>query len=166
VGEGARRHGHRHCRQPRKKLIAEKQGCDHVIDYRAENFVDRVKEITGGAGVDVVYDGVGKDTFPGSLDCLKPLGTWVSFGNASGVVPPFSIMLLMQKGCLFATRAAGGAYLAKRADLEHSANSLFKVLSDGTVKVDIGQTFALKDAAEAHRVLEGRRTVGATVLLP
>jgi NADPH2:quinone reductase len=149
-----------------KKAVALKHGCDHVINYRSENFVDRVKEITGGAGVDVVYDAVGKDTFPGSLDCLRPLGTWVSFGNASGVVPPFSIMLLQQKGSLFATRAGSAYYLAKREDLENAAKALFAVIADGTVKAEVSQTFALKDAGAARAALESRKTIGATVLLP
>jgi NADPH2:quinone reductase len=149
-----------------KKAVALKHGCDHVINYRSENFVDRVKEITGGAGVDVVYDAVGKDTFPGSLDCLRPLGTWVSFGNASGVVPPFSIMLLQQKGSLFATRAGSAYYLAKREDLENAAKALFAVIADGSVKAEVSQTFALKDAGAAQAALESRKTIGATVLLP
>jgi NADPH2:quinone reductase len=151
---------------PEKMEMARTHGCDHVINYRTENFVERVKEITGGAGVEVVYDSVGNDTFPASLDCLKPLGMWVSFGNSSGVVPPFPIRLLQQKGSLFATRPTAGHYLASRSDLEAAAASLFAVLADGSVKIEIGQTFALKDAARAHQALEERRTVGATVLLP
>jgi NADPH2:quinone reductase len=151
---------------PEKMEMARTHGCDHVINYRTENFVERVKEITGGAGVEVVYDSVGNDTFPASLDCLKPLGMWVSFGNSSGLVPPFPIRLLQQKGSLFATRPTAGHYLASRSDLEAAAASLFAVLADGSVKIEIGQTFALKDAALAHQALEGRRTVGATVLLP
>ena len=151
---------------PEKRDIALKYGCDHVINYCTENFVERVKEITGGAGVDVVYDSVGNDTFPGSLDCLKPLGMWASFGNSSGLVPPFPIRLLQQKGSLFATRPTSAHYLAKRSEIEAAAAALFAVLTDGSVKVEIGQTFALKDAALAHSALEERRTVGATVLLP
>jgi NADPH2:quinone reductase len=149
-----------------KIALALKNGCDHVINYRTENFAERVKEITNGAGVEVVYDAVGKDTFYGSLDCLKPLGMFVSFGNASGVVPEFPIRLLQQMGSLFATRPAGLHYLGKRRDLEAAAASLFAVLANGSVKVEIGQTFPLRDAAEAHRALEARETVGATVLLP
>jgi len=149
-----------------KMAVAQANGCDHVINYRTENFAERVKEITGGAGVEVVYDAVGKDTFYGSLDCLKPLGMFVSFGNASGVVPEFPIRLLQQKGSLFATRPAGQHYLGKRSDLEAAAASLFAVLVDGSVKIEIGQTFPLRDAAQAHRALEDRKTVGATVLLP
>ena len=125
-----------------------------------------MKAITGGAGVDVVYDAVGKDTFPASLDCLKPLGMWVSFGQSSGVPPPFPILLLLQKGSIFATRPTIAHYLAKRADLEAAAAELFGVIADGRVKVQIGQTFPLKDAAAAHRALELRKTVGATVLIP
>jgi NADPH2:quinone reductase len=149
-----------------KREIAMKNGCDHVINYRSEDWVARVRELTAGAGVDVVYDSVGKDTFPGSLDCLKPLGMFVSFGNSSGLVPPLEMRTLQQKGSLFATRPTSVHYLARRADLVAAANALFAVLTDGTVKVEIGQTFALKDAAEAHRALESRRTVGATILLP
>jgi len=149
-----------------KREIAMKNGCDHVINYRSEDWVARVRELTAGAGVDVVYDSVGKDTFPGSLDCLKPLGMFVSFGNSSGLVPPLEMRTLQQKGSLFATCPTGVHYLARRADLVAAANALFAVLTDGTVKVEIGQTFALKDAAEAHRALESRRTVGATILLP
>jgi NADPH2:quinone reductase len=149
-----------------KRSIAMKNGCDHVINYRSEDWVARVRELTAGAGVDVVYDSVGKDTFPGSLDCLKPLGMFVSFGNSSGLVPPLEMRTLQQKGSLFATRPTSVHYLARRADLVAAANALFAVLTDGTVKVEIGQTFALKDAAEAHRALESRRTVGATILLP
>jgi len=146
--------------------LARANGCAHVVNYTRENFVERVKEITGGAGVDVCYDSIGKDTFPASLDCIRPLGTWVTFGNSSGPVPAFPPLLLMQKGSLFATRPTTGNYLAKRADLDAAANALFAVLADGTVKVTIGQTFALKDAADAHRALEARQTSGATVLLP
>ncbi len=145
---------------------ARAHGYDHVINYREEDFVARVAEITGGGKCDVVYDSVGKDTFPGSLDCLKPMGMWVSFGQSSGLVPPFPIGLLQQKGSLFATRPTTAHYFAKRADLESGAANLFKVLADGTVKVEIGATFPLKDAAEAHRALEARRTTAATVLVP
>jgi NADPH2:quinone reductase len=149
-----------------KREIAMKNGCDHVINYRSEDWVARVRELTAGAGVDVVYDSVGKDTFPGSLDCLKPLGMFVSFGNSSGLVPPLEMRTLQQRGSLFATRPTSVHYLARRADLVAAANALSAVLTDGTVKVEIGQTFALKDAAEAHRALESRRTLGATILLP
>jgi NADPH2:quinone reductase len=149
-----------------KAELAKANGCAFVINYARENFVERVREITGGAGVDVCYDSIGKDTFPASLDCIRPMGTWVTFGNASGPVPPFAPLLLMQKGSLFATRPTTAHYLAKRSDLEQAAAALFRVVEDGTVKITIGQTFALKDAAEAHRALEARQTSGATVLLP
>lgn len=149
-----------------KAELAKKNGATHVINYREENFVERVKEITDGQGVDVAYDSVGKDTFPGSLHCLKPLGMWVSFGAASGPPPEFPIGLLQQKGSLFATRPTIVHYLAKRSALDAAANDLFAVLRSNTVKVDIGQEFALKDAADAHRALESRKTSGSTILLP
>jgi NADPH2:quinone reductase len=149
-----------------KAKLAKAAGCDHVINYRTENFVDRVRAITNGELCDVVYDSVGKDTFPGSLDCLKPLGMWVSFGQSSGLPPPFQISLLQQKGSLFATRPVTLHYFAKRPDLEAAAANLFAVLKNGTVKITIGQEFPLKDAAEAHRALESRKTVGTTLLIP
>jgi len=149
-----------------KAELAKANGCAFVINYARENFVEHVKEITGGTGVDVCYDSIGKDTFPASLDCIRPMGMWVTFGNSSGPVPAFPPLLLMQKGSLYATRPTTGHYLARRADLEQAAEALFSVVKDGTVKVTVGQTFALKDAAEAHRALEARQTSGATVLLP
>ena len=149
-----------------KKAIALASGCAHVVNYRTEDWVARVRELTGGEGVDVVYDSVGKDTFPGSLDCLKPLGLFVSFGNASGVVPPFEMRMLQQKGSLFATRPTTLHYLSKRTDLETAANALFAVIASGTVKIEIGRSLPLRDAAEAHRALESRQTVGATILVP
>ena len=149
-----------------KTELARKNGATHVINYREENFVERVKEITSGKGVDVAYDSVGKDTFPGSLDCLKPLGTWVSFGAASGPPPEFPVSMLQQKGSLFATRPTIVHYLAKRADLDAAANGLFDVLRSKKVKVEIGQEFSLKAAADAHRALESRKTIGPTILLP
>jgi NADPH2:quinone reductase len=149
-----------------KAKLARENGCAHVINYRTENFVERVKEITGGKGVDVVYDSVGKDTFPGSLDCLRPMGMWVAFGQSSGVAPDFPINLLMHKGSLFATRMTVMTYCARRADYEASAHELFDVLRSGRVRVEIGQEFALKDAAAAHQALESRKTTGATVLIP
>jgi NADPH2:quinone reductase len=149
-----------------KRERASTNGCDHVINYRSEDYVARVKEITGGVGVDVAYDSVGADTFPATLDCIRPIGTWVTFGNASGPVPAFPPLLLMQKGSLFATRPTTGHYLAKRSDLEAAAAALFAVIADGTVKVAIGQTFALSDAVAAHQALEARKTTGATVLIP
>jgi NADPH2:quinone reductase len=149
-----------------KRALAKAAGCDHVINYRTEDYVGKVKEITGGAGVDVAYDSIGADAFPATLDCIRPIGMWVSFGNSSGPVPPFPPLLLMQKGSLFATRPTTAHYYAKRADLEQAAAALFDVLASGKVKVTIGRTFALKDAAEAHRALEGRATTGSTVLIP
>ena len=149
-----------------KMALARSNGCAEVINYRSEDFVARVRDITAGAGVDVVYDSVGKDTFPGSLDCLKPLGMWVSFGQSSGLPPPFQTSLLQQKGSLFATRPTTAHYFAKRADLEQASGALFDVIRDGTVKVAVGQTFPLTAAADAHRALESRATTGSIVLLP
>ncbi|HXF54253.1 MAG TPA: quinone oxidoreductase [Hyphomicrobiaceae bacterium] len=149
-----------------KARLAKANGCTHVINYRTDNFVARVKEITGGKGCDVVYDSVGKDTFPASLDCLKPFGLWVSFGNSSGPVQAFDIITLAQKGSLFATRPTLVTYTAKREDLLANANDLFEMVGKGIVKIQVNQTYALKDAAQAHRDLEARKTTGATVLLP
>jgi len=149
-----------------KALIARAHGCTHVINYREEDFTTMVKAYTKGQGVDVVYDSVGKDTFPASLDCLKPLGLWVSFGQASGPVPEFRITLLSQKGSLFATRPSLGNYTATRKDLVATANDLFDVVSSGKVKVAVNQTYPLAEAARAHRELEARLTTGSTVLLP
>jgi NADPH2:quinone reductase len=147
-----------------KALIARAHGCSHVINYREEDFVTMVKAYTGGKGVDVVYDSIGKDTFPGSLDCLKPLGMWVSFGQSSGPVPEFKITLLSQKGSLYATRPSLMHYTATRKDLVVSANDLFETIGSGKVKVQVNQTYPLADAARAHRDLEGRLTTGSTVL--
>src|SRR5690606_31305557 len=133
--------------------------------YRPGDFVAGVKAITDGSGVDVVYDSVGKDTFPGSLDCLKPSGPRGSFGQSSGRAPAVEKALLQSKGSLLGAGPTNGQYLAKRAELEAAADSLFSVLKAGTVKIEIGQEFALKDAGEAHRALEERRTTGATVLV-
>jgi NADPH:quinone reductase len=149
-----------------KALIARAHGCDYVINTREDDFVAKVKDYTKGRGVDVVYDSIGKDTFPGSLDCLRPLGMWVSFGQSSGPVPEFKITLLSQKGSLFATRPALPHYTETRKDLVATANDLFEVVAEGKVKVAINQTYALADAAKAHRDLEGRLTTGSTVLLP
>jgi len=151
---------------PEKVALAKTKGCAHVIDYRTESFVDRVREITGGKGVDVVYDSVGKDAFPGSLDCLKQRGLWVSFGQSSGPVEPFPIALLGQKGSLYATRASLFHYTATRAELLATAEDLFGVIASGDVVIDIGQRFALADAADAHRAMEGRATTGSTILIP
>jgi NADPH2:quinone reductase len=149
-----------------KAALAKENGCAHTIVYTRENFVERVKEITGGKGVPVVYDGIGKDTFPASLDCISPRGMWVSFGNASGAVPPFDILLLMQKGSLYATRPTLFTYAAKREDLNAMAAEMFELVRAGKIVNEPRQTFALKDAAGAHIALESRATVGATVLLP
>ena len=149
-----------------KALIARAHGCAHVINIREEDVVAKVKEYTKGKGVDVVYDSIGKDTFPASLDCLKPLGMWVSFGQASGPVPSFKITLLSQKGSLFATRPSLGTYIETRKDLVATANDLFDVLAKGKVRIAVNQTYPLADAAQAHRDLEARLTTGSTVLLP
>jgi NADPH2:quinone reductase len=149
-----------------KAAIAKKAGCKHVIVTSKENFVERVKEITKGKGVPVVYDGVGKDTFMGSLDCLSPLGMMVSFGNASGAVPPFNAGILAQKGSLFLTRPTLMTYTASREDLVKAARELFAVVKSGKVKISVNQTYPLREAAQAHRDLEARKTTGSTVLLP
>ncbi len=149
-----------------KATLARDAGCDHVVVTSRESFVARVKEITGGAGVSVVYDAVGKDTFDGSLDCLAPLGLMVSFGNASGPVPPVSPLVLAQKGSLFLTRPTLMTYTAKRDDLLSTAADLFSVIRSGAVKVRIDATYPLREAAVAHAALEARRTTGSTVLLP
>ncbi|MBN9254649.1 MULTISPECIES: quinone oxidoreductase [unclassified Mesorhizobium] len=146
--------------------LAKAHGFDHVIDYREQDFVAGVAAITGGAKCDVVYDSVGKDTFPASLDCLKPLGMFVSFGQSSGPIPPFSMSLLAQKGSLFATRPTLFVYNAKREALEASAAALFDVVLSGAVEIKINQRYALKDASRAHADLEGRRTTGTTILIP
>ena len=149
-----------------KALIARAHGCTHVINYREEDYVTMVKAYTKGQGVDVVYDSIGKDTFPASLDCLKPLGMWVSFGQASGPVPEFKITLLSQKGSLYATRPSLHHYTASRKDLVAAANDLFDVIGSGKVKVSVNQTYPLAKAARAHQDLEARLTTGSTVLLP
>lgn len=149
-----------------KIAMAKAHGFDHVINYREQDFVGQVREITGGKLCDVVYDSVGKDTFPGSLDCLRPRGMFVSFGQSSGPIPPFNMAILSQKGSLYATRPTLFTYTSKREDLEASAKALFDVVSKGVVKIQINQRYPLKDAAQAHRDLEGRKTTGATVLLP
>ena len=149
-----------------KAKLAKKAGCKHVIVTSREKFPDRVKEITKGAGVPVVYDGIGKDTFMGSLDCLAPLGLMVSYGSASGAVPPFELAILSKKGSLFLTRPTLMTYVAKREDLLKSAAELFSVVKKGTVKITINQYYPLKEAAQAHRDLESRKTTGSTVLVP
>jgi len=149
-----------------KGELARQHGATHVINYNKEDFVARVKEITGGRGVPVVYDSIGADTFTGSLDCLSPLGTMVSFGSASGPVPPFSLNELASRGSLFITRPTLFTYSAKREDLEAMAADLFDVVGSGKVRIEINQRYALKDAAQAHIDLEGRKTTGSTILLP
>lgn len=149
-----------------KAALARAHGCDHVIVYSREDFVARVAELTGGAKVPVVYDSVGKTTFLGSLDCLAPRGLYVGFGNASGKPEPFDMGILARKGSLFLTRPTLFTYTAARADLLASAAALFEVIERGAVRVDVQQRFALADAAEAHRALEARETVGSTVLVP
>ena len=149
-----------------KAELARANGYTHVINYAEEDFVARVKELTGGNGVDVAYDSVGQDTYPGSLDCLKPFGLWASFGQSSGPIKNFSLQHLSQKGSLYATRPTLFTYVAKRADLEANAADLFSVVASGEVSIDIGQTFPLAEAAEAHRALEGRKTHGSSILIP
>jgi NADPH2:quinone reductase len=151
---------------PDKLALAKAQGCHHVINYRTDDWVKRVKEITGGQGVAVVYDGVGKDTFMLSLDCLRPRGYMVTFGNASGPVADFSPLILSQKGSLFLTRPTLNAYTATRPDLELSAGRVIDAITKGWVKMKVGQSYPLKDATQAHRDLEARKTTGSTVLIP
>jgi NADPH2:quinone reductase len=146
-----------------KAELAKANGCDHPIVYTRENFTQRVKEITGGKGVPVVYDSVGKDTFAGSLDCLQPLGLMVVFGAASGPVPPVDLGQLAAKGSLFLTRPTLMTYTAKREDLVASANALFDVVGSGKVKLTVNQKYALQDARQAHIDLEGRKTTGSTI---
>jgi NADPH2:quinone reductase len=149
-----------------KAALAIENGATEVINYNKENFTERVKELTDGKGVSAVYDSIGKDTFIGSLDCLQPLGTMVSFGNASGPVTPFALSELASRGSLFVTRPTLMTYAARREDLEAMAKSLFGVVSSGEVKIDIRQRYALADVQQAHRDLEARKTTGSTILLP
>jgi len=149
-----------------KAAIAKKCGCKHVIVMSKEKLVDRVKEITKGKGVPVVYDGIGKDTFMDSIDCLAPLGMMASFGNASGAVTQFNPGILAQKGSLFLTRPTLFSYTGKREDLLTAARELFAVVKSKKVKISVNQTYPLKDAAQAHIDLESRKTTGSTVLLP
>lgn len=149
-----------------KLALAKANGCDAVINYRTEDFVARVKDLTGGKGVDVVYDGVGKDTFEKSLDCLRPRGLMVSFGNASGVVSVPDLGILSRKGSLYVTRPTAAHYFAKHEDMLEGANALFNAVRDGTVKISVSQRFALADARKAHEALEGRQTTGSIVLVP
>jgi NADPH:quinone reductase len=149
-----------------KAELARAHGCAHVIRYDREDVVARVREITQGKGVPVVYDSVGKSTFDSSLDCLAPFGMLVSFGQSSGKIPPVDLGILSQKGSLYVTRPTLMTYTAARSDLLASAKELFEVVTSGAVKIEINQRLPLRDAAEAHRALEGRRTTGSTLLLP
>jgi NADPH2:quinone reductase len=149
-----------------KGKLAQANGCDHIIYYRKEDFAARVKEITKGELCAVVYDGIGKTTFPASLDCLRPLGMFASFGSASGQVEAFNINILQTKGSLFATRPTLNTYAAKRADLLDIAKNLFEVVGSGKVTIPINQKYKLKDAVKAHQDLEGRNTTGSTILVP
>ncbi len=149
-----------------KVAAALAHGCHHALVTGRDDLVARVREISGGQGADVVYDSVGKDTFFPSLDSLRPLGLMVSYGNASGPVPAIQPLELSKRGSLFLTRPTLFHYIARRADLERSARELFDVIGKGVVRIEIGQTHALQDVARAHRDLEGRRTVGSTVLIP
>jgi NADPH2:quinone reductase len=149
-----------------KAALAKAHGCDQVIVYTRENFTKRVRELTNGAGVPVVYDSVGKASFEGSLDCLQPFGLMVSFGAASGAVPPIDIGMLGMKGSLFLTRPSVFAYTSKRSDLEQGATELFEVIRSGKIKIEVRATYALEDAAQCHRDLQARQTTGSIVLLP
>lgn len=149
-----------------KAALAKAHGCDHAIVYTREKFAERVKEITGGEGVPVVYDSIGKDTFMDSLGCLRPMGMMVLFGSASGPVAPFDLQLLAKMGSLFITRPTLFTYTAKRPDLLNTAGELFDVVTSGKVRIEVNQTFALRDAGQAHQALESRKTTGSTVLLP
>lgn len=149
-----------------KAEIARAHGCDHTILYKTEDFVAKVKDLTKGEGCAAVYDSVGLTTFSGSLDCLRPLGILVSFGQSSGKVPPFDPGILAAKGSLFLTRPSLFAYTAKRDDLLNTAQDLFAVVESGAVKIEIGKTYALKDAQQAHRDLESRETTAASILIP
>ena len=146
--------------------LARAHGFDHVINYKEQDFVAGVAALTAGRKCDVVYDSVGDDTFPASLDCLRPLGMFVSFGQSSGPIPPFSMSLLAQKGSLYATRPTLFVYNARREDLVKSAEALFDVVKSGAVEIKINQRYALKDAAKAQADLEARKTTGTTILIP
>jgi NADPH2:quinone reductase len=149
-----------------KAKLAAANGCDHPILYREVDFAEKVKEITNGRGVDAVYDSVGQATFMKSLDCLRPLGIMVSFGQSSGSVPPLDLGVLAAKGSLFLTRPSLMAYTADREDLLAHANDLFDVVGKGAVKIKVNQTYPLSEAAQAHKDLEARLTTGSTVLMP
>ena len=149
-----------------KCALAMQHGADYCINYRTENFTERVREITKGAGVPVVYDSVGKDTFAGSLDCLSPFGLLVCFGNASGPAPAVELGLLAQKGSLFITRPTLTHYIASNNDLQNTAAELFSIVQSGKVKIEVKHQYALKDAAQAHRDLEARKNKGSSILIP
>lgn len=149
-----------------KCALAKAAGATHMINYKTENFVERVNQITGGKKCDVVYDSIGKDTFPASLDCIKPLGLFVTFGNASGPIDAFNAGILAAKGSLYMTRPTLNTYTASRADLVATAKDLFDVVGSGAVKINVNHKYALKDAAQAHIDLEGRKTTGSIILLP
>jgi NADPH:quinone reductase len=149
-----------------KAKLARAHGCDHTIVYTRENFVERVKQLTDGKGVPVVYDGVGKDTFMQSLDCLRPRGMMVSFGNASGAVGPTDLGILAAKGSLYVTRPTLNTYAAKREDLVELTKGLFDLVKSGKVKIEVNHKYPLKDAVQAHRDLEARKTTGSTVFIP
>ncbi len=149
-----------------KTALAKAHGAEHVINYSTEKFVDRVKAITGGKGVPVVYDGVGKATWEGTLDCLSPRGLIVSFGNASGPVVPVNLGILSTKGSLYVTRPTLATHIASRADLVERSNSLFEIVKSGKVKIETTKKYKLADAQQAHRDLEGRKTTGSVVLIP
>jgi len=151
---------------PEKLALAKAHGADHLINYSTEKFVDKVKEITGGKGVPVVYDSVGKSTWEGSLDCLRPRGLMVSFGNASGPVAPVNLGILSTKGSLYVTRPTLATHIASRADLVERSNALFDIVSSGKVKIETTAKYKLADAAQAHRDLESRKTTGSVILVP
>ena len=146
--------------------LVKQHGADYCINYRKDKFAERVKEITGGKGLPVIYDSVGKDTFMESLDCLRPLGLLVSFGNSSGPVPPFELALLSQKGSLYITRPTLATYTAKRLDLDAMSKDLFDIVTSGKVKIEIAQRYELRNASQAHRDLESRKTTGSSILIP
>ncbi|MGO4351187.1 quinone oxidoreductase [Rhizobium sp. RAF36] len=149
-----------------KVKLALEYGYDHVINYKTENFVDRVKQITGGKGVDVVYDSIGRDTFPQSLDCLKPRGLFASFGQSSGGIENFTLAALAQRGSLYATRPTLFSYIATAQELKDCANALFAVVLSNKVRININQTYPLREVGRAHTDLEARKTTGTTLLIP
>jgi NADPH:quinone reductase len=149
-----------------KAALARRYGCDHPIVYTRENFVDAVRAITKGRGVPVVYDAVGKDTFPGSLDCIQPHGLFAIFGNSSGPLPAIDTVMLMRKGSLFVTRVNAYHYLATRPAILEASRALFRMVRSGRIKIEVNQTYPLKEAARCHQDMADRRTTGSTVLIP